>query len=167
MSDSSWDDYLADGATTDAAAALEADVAPLVAQAETDTWQGDNAASWGDWNGEIADDAATYAQSELEYANEAYAAGFTEAGDAAVARAEISADTAADHGETAADYYGTASSEYDAAADGYGTAADTVETATSYDTTSYDTTSYDAGADTTSYDAGSSYDAGADTTDAV
>jgi len=154
--DSTWDSYSAgdsaaivpEASPTLDVDALQADVAPIIDAAAVDDWQGDNAVSWGDWNQATADDAAQYAASEVNYANELYAAGFDEAGDAALARAELSADVAADHDETAAGYYDTAASEYQSAADGYGTAADTYADTSAYETTSYDTTSYD----TTSYD---------------
>jgi hypothetical protein len=167
MSDETWDSYSADDAAS--TAAIEAqdvvdDINPILDVAATDVWQGDNAASWSDWNADIADDAVANAASEYAYAQDMYAAGFDGAGDAAIARAELSVDTAASHYETASDYAGTAAAEYDAAASGYEIAADYATDdaanadATSYDTTSYDTTSYDTTSyDTTSYDT-TSYD---------
>ena len=77
MSDSTWDSYSAEDsaaavpeATLDVDA-LQADVAPILDAAAVDSWQGDNAVSWADWNQAGADQSAQDAVEELEYAAEA------------------------------------------------------------------------------------------------
>lgn len=161
MSDDSWESYSA--ADTPAGEVIvPTDVVPIVDAANTDAWQADIAASWAEWNAEGASDATAYAATEVAYAQQLYAAGFDGAGDAALARAEFSADVAESYGGTADVYYATAESEYQSAADGYGAAADYTADVAAYDTTASDdtgvadtTASYDtAVADTTSsYDA--------------
>jgi len=174
MSDTSWEEFAAGDITSADLTAglpdgLAADITPSIDAAATDAWQAEHATSWADWNADIAGDAASNAAAEVAYAEDLYAAGWDEAGDAALARAQISADTATAHDGTAADYYDTAAGEYGSAADNLGTAASYTEDysssssydATSYDTTSYDTTSYDTTSyDTTSYDT-TSYDTAA------
>ena len=183
MSDTSWEDFNTDpAAASDAgtlAATIEGDTAPVIDAADNDSWQADNATSWGDWNAATAGQATDYAQREIAYANEQYASGDTEGGDAAIARADNSIDVAADHAGIAADQYDTAASYSDSAADGYGTAADyaaedaaAANANANADSGSYDSGGYNSGSDdasATSYDAGaadsssydtSSYDAG-------
>src|SRR4051812_20354477 len=127
MSDTSWDEFAAGDITAADLTAgvpddLAADITPPIDAAATDAWQAENATSWGDWNADIAADAANDAAGEVAYAEDLYAAGWDEAGDAALARAEISADTATSRDGTAADYYDTAAGEYGSAADNLGTA---------------------------------------------
>ena len=150
MSDDSWESYTASDTVAvepvAAEAELPAGIAPIVDAADNDAWQAGNATSWADWNAETANDATAYANSEVAYAQELFAGGFDEAGDAALARADSSFDVADNHDATADGYYATAVSEADSAASGYGTAADSVADSASYDTTSsYEAPSYDPG----------------------
>jgi hypothetical protein len=163
MSDSTWDEYLADDVTAVANdPALPPVAAPAVDAAATDAWQGDLAASWSDWNADIADDARADANAEVEYAMDAYAGGFEGAGDAAMARAELQYGNAADASSTAADYAGEAAGEYGSAAANLDAAADAVTYDTS-STSSYDTSGYDASAAVV--DTSSSYDTSSSTTE--
>ena len=145
MSDSTWDSYAVEGA-----ASVEVPeppgVAPIVDAADTDLWQAENAASWGDWNAETANEATADAADEVGYAQELYAGGFNEAGDAALARAQNSFDVADSHDATADGYYATAGSEHQSAADGYGAAAAATTDAASYGAGSYDTSGSDTSA---------------------
>jgi hypothetical protein len=160
MTDASWESFDTDDALV--SPEVVADVAPLVDAAVTDDWQGDLAASWGDYNAEIGEAAAADVATELAYAADLQASGFSGAAEAALGRAEIAAGTAEDHFDAAADDYDAAAYEYGAAADNLELAAGYVEDAGVYDTSSYDTSSYDAGFDTTSFDTGVA-DAGFDT----
>lgn len=145
MSDSTWDDYAAEAISADVATSAP-DLLPTVDAAATDAGQGDAASSWGDWNQEIADDAAVSASSEVAYADEAYASGFDAAGDAALSRAETSLDVADSHDATAGDYYSSAQGEYQSAADGYATAADGISATDSNDASTYDAAGVDSAA---------------------
>ena len=147
MSDS-WDTYSSASSTDDAGTTVSdmVDVAPQLDAASADQGQSEAAIGWGDWNAATTDEYVADAQSEFTYAQEAYATGWDEVGDAAMARAGASLDVASDHAETADGYYATAES-YASAGDQELTLAQDSLGASSYDTASYDT----AAADTSSY----------------
>jgi hypothetical protein len=157
MSDT-WGSYTSDTNGTDPGTSVSevVDLAPQLDVAAVEQGQSDAAVGWGDWNAATTHEYVADAQGEIAYAQEAYASGWDEVGDAAMARAGASLDVAADHAETADGYYATADSYASAADQELTLAEDSVGTSTydtgSYDTGSYDTASYDtAAADTSSY----------------